>query len=209
MSAVKNLRIVAKIKDLDKVEERIEKVLKIVNLTERKDSNFKTYSLGMKQRLAIAAALLSDPEVLVLDEPTNGLDPQGIAEIRNLIIEIAGEGKTILIASHQLDEIEKVCTDVVILKKGVVIAQDNVENITSGSKHMVIMADDMAKAKSLVDGFDGIDLVEEKQNRLFLNVKENIKAADVNKYFFENGVILSELRLVKKSLESQFLEMTK
>lgn len=209
LNAVKNLRIVAKIKGLDNVDERIDNVLKQVNLYERKDTAFKTFSLGMKQRLAIASALMSDPEVLVLDEPTNGLDPQGIAEIRNLIIDIAKEGKTILIASHQLDEIEKVCSDVVILKKGVVIAQDNVENITSGSKQMIVQADDLEKIKSLVGGYDGIEIVKENQGKLMLSVNEDINAADVNKFFFDNGVILSELRLSKKSLEEQFLEMTK
>src|SRR5690606_4793063 len=151
---------------------------------------FKTFSLGMKQRLAIASALLSDPEVLVLDEPTNGLDPQGIAEIRNLIIDIAKEGKTILIASHQLDEVEKVCSDVVILKKGVVVAQDNVENITSGSNHMVIMAEDLEKVKSLVASMEGMELMEEKMGRLILKVKEDMDAAQVNKYFFDHGVVL-------------------
>ena len=209
LNAVKNLRIVAKIKDLDNVDDRIDRVLKQVNLFERKDTAFKTFSLGMKQRLAIASALMSDPEVLVLDEPTNGLDPQGIAEIRNLIIEIAKEGKTILIASHQLDEIEKVCSDVVILKKGVVIAQDNVENITSGSKQMIIQADDAEKIKAIIDKFDGIEIVKENQGQFMLSVQEQINAADVNKYFFDNGVILSELRLSKKTLEQQFLEMTK
>ena len=209
LTAVQNLKIVARIKDLDNVDARIDKVLQMVNLHERKDSNFKTYSLGMKQRLAIASALMSDPEVLVLDEPTNGLDPQGIAEIRNLINDIASNGKTILIASHQLDEIEKVCTDVVILKKGVVIAQDKVENITGGSKNMVIQAEDMDKVKSLVLSSDNMDILEEKQGRLILNVKEDLKATDVNQYFFENGIVLSELRLMRKSLEAQFLEITK
>lgn len=132
LSAVQNLRIVAKIKELDNVGDRIDKVLKIVDLFERRESKFKTFSLGMKQRLAIASALLNDPEVLVLDEPTNGLDPQGIAEIRNLIKEIAQEGKTIIIASHALDEIEKVCSDVVILKNGVALRQSKIESIVAG-----------------------------------------------------------------------------
>ncbi|MBD3637984.1 MAG: ATP-binding cassette domain-containing protein [Crocinitomicaceae bacterium] len=209
LTAVQNLRIVAKIKEIDRIDERIESVLKTVSLLERKDSKFKTYSLGMKQRLAIASALLSDPEVLVLDEPTNGLDPQGIAEIRNLILEIAKYGKTILIASHQLDEIEKVCTDVVILKKGVAIAQSDVESITGGAKQMVVSAENLDKVKLLIDDFEGADVVEHQNGSLLLNVKENLNPADINKFFFENGVVLTELRMVKRSLESQFLEITK
>jgi len=138
LSAVQNLNIVAKVKGLSNVDDRIDKVLKVVNLFKRKDSNFKTYSLGMKQRLAIASALLNDPEILVLDEPTNGLDPQGIAEIRNLIIEISREGKTIIIASHQLDEIEKVCTDVVILKEGIAIRQSKIDNLVQKTRQLIV-----------------------------------------------------------------------
>jgi ABC-type multidrug transport system ATPase subunit len=116
LSAVNNLKIVADIKGIDYSD--IERVLKVTNLVDRKDDKFKTYSLGMKQRMSIASALLGDPEVLVLDEPTNGLDPQGIAEVRNLIIELGNQGKTIILASHLLDEVEKVCTHAAVLKKG-------------------------------------------------------------------------------------------
>ena len=148
LTAVRNLEIVAKIKKLNNPSERIDSVLKIVNLYQRKDSNFKTYSLGMKQRLAIAAAILNDPEVLVLDEPTNGLDPQGIAEIRELIIEISKEGKTIIIASHILDEIEKVCTHVAILKFGNLVRQGTIEDIIGGDNFVIIAANDMALTKT-------------------------------------------------------------
>jgi ABC-2 type transport system ATP-binding protein len=124
LSATDNLKISAAIKG--RGENDIERVLKLVNLYNRKDSAFKTFSLGMKQRLAIAAALLGNPDVLVLDEPTNGLDPVGIAEIRNLILQLSQEGKTIIIASHLLDEVEKVCTHVAILKLGELITQGSV-----------------------------------------------------------------------------------
>ncbi|MCB9225026.1 MAG: ABC transporter ATP-binding protein [Crocinitomicaceae bacterium] len=209
LNAVQNLTIVAKIKELENVEERIDHVLKVVDLYERRLSDFKTFSLGMKQRLAIASALLSDPEVLVLDEPTNGLDPQGIAEIRNLILDIAKEGKTILIASHQLDEIEKVCSDVIILKNGVALKQSAIENILEGSKQFVIGASDLAKAKQIAEKLNGVEKVNEENGQLILETADQLSAEEINRYFFEQGVVLSELRLAKKSLEAQFLEITK
>lgn len=209
LSADKNLKIVAKIKKLDNVEERIEKVLKAVNLWERKDSSFKAFSLGMKQRLAIASALLNDPEVLVLDEPTNGLDPQGIAEIRGLILDIAKEGKTILIASHQLDEIEKICTDVVILKKGVAIRQSGIENIIGDSRQIIISAKNLEEIESQLTSLDGTKISAKKDNRITLDVKDTVTTESINRFFFEKGIVLSELREIRKSLEDQFLEITK
>lgn len=209
LNAERNLRIVAKIKQLDNVESRIEKVLKAVNLYERRESKFKTYSLGMKQRLAIASALLNDPEVLVLDEPTNGLDPQGIAEIRNLIREIAENGKTILIASHQLDEIEKVCTDVVIMKKGVAIRQSGIENVIGNSRQIIIKSEKSDSLEAQAALIEGVTVREKKEGAIILDVKDSISTTSVNQYFFEKGIVLSELREVRKSLEDQFLEITK
>lgn len=209
LSAVRNLRIVGKIKGINNIEERIESVLKTVNLWERKDSKFRTYSLGMKQRLAIASALLNDPEVLVLDEPTNGLDPQGIAEIRNLIVEIAKKGKTILIASHQLDEIEKVCTDVVILKKGTAIRQSGIQNIIEDSRQIIVSCENIQKLEEAMQSLEGASINKKEGNRLVVGVADNIDAANINKYCFEKGIVLTELREIRKSLEDQFLEITK
>lgn len=209
LSAEKNLRIVARIKKLNNVEERIEKVLKSVNLYERKTSKFRTFSLGMKQRLAIGSALLNDPEVLVLDEPTNGLDPQGIAEIRGLILEIAKEGKTIIIASHQLDEIEKVCTDVVILKFGVAIRQSGIEDIIGGARQFIVASKNLSEIETLIPSIDGVSLNSSKDKRIVLDVSGDISTEQINQLFFDKGVVLSELREIKKSLEDQFLEITK
>lgn len=210
LDAVQNLKIVAQIKQLGQVDERIIDVLGKVDLLERKNSNFKSYSLGMKQRLALASTLLSDPDVLVLDEPTNGLDPQGIAEIRDLIQKIAKEGKTILIASHQLDEIEKVCSDVVILKKGVVIRQSSVENVVKGSsRQLIISAKNIPALEKLIAQINGVSLKTSKPNALLLDVHEDVSSEYLNEYCFNNGVILSELREIRKSLEDQFLEITK
>jgi ABC-type multidrug transport system ATPase subunit len=209
LSAVKNLRIVAQIKKLDNVDQRIDNVLSSVNLLERKDSAFKTFSLGMKQRLAIASALLNDPEVLVLDEPTNGLDPQGIAEIRQLILNIAKEGKTILIASHQLDEIEKVCTDVAILKKGDLIRQSKIGEIIGDARQITVSSADINQLKTALTGLNGVRIAHEDENRLTLAVEDQVTALSVNEYCFKQGIVLSELKEAKKSLEEQFLAIVK
>lgn len=209
LSAEKNLHIVAKIKKLSNVEERIEKVLKSVNLFERKTSKFRTFSLGMKQRLAIASALLNDPEVLVLDEPTNGLDPQGIAEIRTLILDISKEGKTIIIASHQLDEIEKICTDVVILKYGVAIRQSGIQDIIGGARQIIVAARNLSEIETILPSIEGVTLNKLKDNQIVLDVNGNITTEQINQFFFNKGIVLSELREIRKSLEDQFLEITK
>lgn len=209
LSAVKNLQIVAKIKKLDQSESRIESVLRSVNLYERRDSKFKTFSLGMKQRLAIASALLNDPEVLVLDEPTNGLDPQGIAEIRNLILDISKEGKTIIIASHQLDEIEKVCTDVVILKFGIAIRQSEIQNIIGSARQVHIRSSNLKEMEVLIPSLKGVTFNSIKGKNIVLDVDDFVSSQQINQYFFDNGIVLSELKEVKQSLEDQFLEITK
>ena len=151
LSAVQNLKITAAIKN--RPVEDIDRVLDVVNLTQRKHSKFSTYSLGMKQRLAIANALLGDPEVLVLDEPTNGLDPVGIAEIRMLIQQLAQQGKTIIMASHMLDEVEKVCTHVAILKYGHLITHGDVNEILSNDDIVEVSSIDVAKLKNALIDF--------------------------------------------------------
>lgn len=209
LTAVQNLEIVAKIKKLDNPTERIEAVLKVVNLYQRRNSNFKSYSLGMKQRLAIAGALLNDPEVLVLDEPTNGLDPQGIAEIRELIIKISKEGKTIIIASHILDEIEKVCTHVAILKFGDLIRQGTIGEIIGGENFVIISANDMSLLKTVIDNNPEMETSKSTDKEITIKVDKEMTTEMINKYFFENGIILSLLKSHSESLETQFLEIIK
>lgn len=131
MTAAQNLRLICKIKGIS--ANKIDEKLKVVNLFERRDSKFRTFSLGMKQRLAIASALLNDPEILILDEPTNGLDPQGIHEIRQIITEIASSGTTILLASHLLDEVEKVCSHVVVIRNGIKLYSGSVDEMTASN----------------------------------------------------------------------------
>lgn len=207
LSAVQNLQIAAAIKG--KGAEDIPKVLDMVNLTQRKDSKFNTYSLGMKQRLAIASCLLGDPEVLVFDEPTNGLDPVGIAEIRELIKKLYLEGKTIIMASHLLDEVEKVCTHVAILKKGILIATGDVNHILANEDIVEVGANDMDKLRGIIRSMNNYNIVKEENN--LLQVFYPIGKADmtqINQYCFDKGIILNHLQLKKKSLEAKFFELT-
>lgn len=209
LSAVDNLVVVAKIKGMTDYMERIETVLERVNLAERKNSKFKTYSLGMKQRLAIASAMLSDPEVLVLDEPTNGLDPEGIAEIRNLINEIADSGKTIIIASHILDEIEKVCTHVAILKKGELLQIGELEVIMSQDRILLLKAQNAQHVIDLLPMIDKVKYLKMLGDEIMVAVDDDLDAADVNKALAERGIFLSGIKEHRKNLESTFLEIIK
>ncbi len=207
LSAVRNLKISAAIKQ--RGVDDIDRVIEIVNLTQRKTSRFSTYSLGMKQRLAIASCLLGNPDVLVLDEPTNGLDPVGIAEIRELIKKLRSEGKTIIMASHLLDEVEKVCTHVAILKKGELVATGNVNEILANDDIVEIGAADMEKLQLAAAALKGYSSKQIAGNmlQLFYPVG-SANLEHINRYFFEHGIVLNSLQLKKKSLESKFFELT-
>ncbi|MET0464369.1 MAG: ABC transporter ATP-binding protein [Chitinophagaceae bacterium] len=212
LSGERNLAIAAEIKQRGK--EDIARVLEIVNLTQRKHSKFSTYSLGMKQRLAIASALLGNPDILVFDEPTNGLDPAGIAEIRTLIKELSGQGKTIIMASHILDEVEKVCTHVAIIQKGHMKAVGSVREILDakgGGQQTTILevsADDLLTLDTIARSMPGITGVQSIEGYLQLTCEEHITATQFNKYCFEKGMVLSRLNTKRKSLEATFLEIT-
>lgn len=206
MTAVQNLRIVANIKGCG--NGRIETVLDQVNLHDRKDDKFKSYSLGMKQRLSIAAALLSDPPVLIFDEPTNGLDPQGIAEIRELIGDVAAQGKTIIMASHLLDEVQKVCTDFCVLKKGVKLHEGPVHEILGETNQVEISAPDLDKLSTLVQTFSGAQAVEPANGTdLKVTLLPDFKSADLNQYCFEQQQVLTKVNPLKNSLEQEFLKI--
>jgi len=211
LSAEKNLQIAAKIKGRGEAD--IEKVLKIVNLYERKDSKFNTFSLGMKQRLAIASALLGDPDILVFDEPTNGLDPAGIAEIRELIKKLYIGGKTIIMASHILDEVEKVCTHVAIIQKGILKSVGSVSdlmNLSTVSTNILIelSATDNTALKNILQQLDGVLSITAFGNDLHINCIESITGEKLNRFCFENGISLNKLHVKRTTLETRFLEIT-
>jgi ABC-type multidrug transport system ATPase subunit len=204
LSGQQNLEVNGKIKGI--APSQIGKVLDIVELTSRRDDKYKTYSLGMKQRLAIASALLNEPTVLILDEPTNGLDPMGIAEIREIIKRIASDGKTIILASHLLDEVQKVCTHFAVLRKGQLVHSGPVGDVGSGEEVVEVLAyhDDL---NHLLLQFKGT-LSVSKDNGLFqVKMRDGFHSNDLNKFLFENGLVASHLVTQKKSLEKQFLEI--
>ena len=206
LTAVQNLRIAAHIKRCS--SDRIDKVLQKVNLFERKDDNFKTFSLGMKQRLSIAAALLADPPVLILDEPTNGLDPQGIAEVRDLITSIADEGKTIIMASHLLDEVQKVCTHFCVLRKGIKLHEGAVTDILGYTNQVEVAADQpLDKSLEAFEGSASFTPTNGKEYKVIL--QKGVTPADVNQYFFDQGISLNKINPVKNSLEKEFLKILK
>lgn len=208
LSAVDNLKITQAISGRGSKKE-IEEVLKKVNLHQRRFSTFKSYSLGMKQRLAIGAALLGSPKVLVLDEPTNGLDPVGISEIRNLIIELNKQGHTIIMASHLLDEVEKVCTHAAILKTGNLITTGNVDDIIMDEDIVEVSAADISKLSTLLQKFSSSINFDEKAGTLQIVLpKGSARLDEINQYCFNNGIVLTQLILRKKRLETRFFELT-
>jgi len=187
----------------------IDEVLKKVNLYDRRWSSFKSFSLGMKQRLAIGAALLGSPKVLVLDEPTNGLDPVGISEIRKLIIELKEQGHTIIMASHLLDEVEKVCTHAAILKTGNLVMTGNVAEIMMDEEIVELSAADTNALLLVLTNMGKEVLLDEKANTVqIIFPKGMAKMADINQHCFNNGVVLTQLVLRKKRLEARFFELT-
>lgn len=207
LNLVRNLSIVARIKN--KPLNDIERVLRLVNLWERRKSRFDTLSLGMKQRLALSAVLLGDPAVLVLDEPANGLDPEGIAEVREIILQERQKQKTILLASHILDEVEKVCTHVAVLKNGQSIAQGRVHELLAVDDPVIVSCHEAEKLKVEIIRAGLSESIEKNGNELLIVLKKGKEAKDINEFAFSQGIILDHLETRKTSLESQFLELVK
>ncbi len=207
LSLYKNLVIAARIKD--KPLGDIERVLKLVNLWERKASRFDTLSLGMKQRLALGNVLLGDPSILVLDEPANGLDPEGIAEVREIILRERENKKTIIMASHILDEVEKVCSHVVILKNGQSLAMGRVHELLSADDPVIVSCREAEKLKEEIVRSGLSESVEKDGDELVIVLKKGKGARDINEFAFSKGIVLVHLETRKQSLESQFLELVK
>jgi ABC-type multidrug transport system ATPase subunit len=204
LSGQKNLELMAMIKEAP--VENIPKVLELVELSTRKDDKYKTYSLGMKQRLAIASALLNDPIVLILDEPTNGLDPMGIAEIREIIKRIAADGKTIILASHLLDEVQKVCTHFAVLKRGNLMHIGPVDDVGKGEELVEVAAyhDDLGV---VLQEFAGSGTIKREEGHFQVMMKDGFHGQDLNRFLFDRGIVASHLITKKKTLEKQFLEI--
>lgn len=204
LSGQKNLELMAMIKQAP--PENIPKVLKLVELTGRENDKYRTYSLGMKQRLAIASALLGDPVILILDEPTNGLDPMGIAEIRELIKKIAIDGKTIILASHLLDEVQKVCTHFAVLKRGNLVHAGPVGQVGAGAEIVEVNAD-TKDLYELLKSFPGTSSLQRELTYIEVTLKDGFHSKELNHYLFDKGVVATHLVTKKKSLEKQFLEI--
>ena len=205
LSAERNLAVVASIKG--RAMDRIESVLRRVGLYERRHSPIQTYSLGMRQRLALAAALLTDPDVLVLDEPTNGLDPQGIAEVRTIIQAVGRQGTTIIMASHILAEVEKVCTHVAVIKQGRLLAAGDIAQVLQAENRILVGAADLNALRETLVGLPGILAIRPKGPLLELVVNDLANPADLNRTLSERGVTLSHLQLQRKGLEETFLDL--
>lgn len=203
LSARQNLVVHGRIKDIRKPD--YDGLLRMVGLLERSNDPFKTYSLGMKQRLAIASAMLADPEVLIFDEPTNGLDPLGIAEIRQLILDIRDMGKTILIASHLLDEVQKVCSHFAVLRRGKKIYSGGVQEALQSTNTIAVGAEDVEVLRNVLSNSRGILGVSESPDGLMIDVSNDWTASSLNTYLVEHKVAIHYIQQKKSSLEEKFL----
>jgi len=205
LSGWQNLKLISEIKGLPGND--IDQALETVGLAERKHSRFRTYSLGMKQRLAIGATLLGTPEVLILDEPTNGLDPRGIAEIRNIILDVASRGITIILASHILDEVQKTCSHVAVLEKGKKLFAGTVEQVLNESQWVELAADNMQALQLALKNAEFVDNVLEEGDKYIVKLKKPVSQSELNRYFYNLGIVLNHLALRKQSLEKYFLDL--
>ncbi len=205
LTAVDNLKIVADIRGIPYHE--MEDVLEKVGLSDRKHYKYSSFSLGMKQRLAIAAALLGNPDVLILDEPTNGLDPRGIADIRNLILQVARQGVTIILASHLLDEVEKVCSHVLVLEKGKMRYAGPVNEALGNALIVEVAAREPAKLQQALEQIQEVKSIALKNDYFVLEVEESLTPERLNRLLADRNIFLTHLTLRNKSLENYFLEL--
>jgi ABC-type multidrug transport system ATPase subunit len=206
LNADENLDIIRQIKGLDYRE--FDDLLELVKLKGRRKSQFRTFSLGMKQRLAIAATLIGDPDVVIFDEPTNGLDPEGIAEVRRTLQDIASRGKTVIMASHILDEVEKICSHVTIIKRGQLMASGNVGSILSTDLTLELASTDMMQLNQFLSSYQGISNINKVGAIIECNAKEDINIADLNRAAFTQNISLTHLVARKTRLEEEFLKIT-
>ena len=202
-----NLRIVATIRGVASPHKAIDKALETVGLTRRGREKVSGFSLGMKQRLAIAATLLGDPEVLVLDEPANGVDAEGIAEIRTLVKNLGAEGKTVILASHILDEVEKVCSHIGILRKGELIETGPIENVLGDSNQIEVAADNHELLRDLLHRFPDAKEIVESGTLFRIKLVDGTSVAALSRFITSQGAVLTHLNQKKTTLESHFLTL--
>lgn len=207
LSARKNLEIVAKVKDYDYSD--IDRVLTLSGLYDRRNDKFRTFSFGMKQRLAVASALLNRPDILILDEPTNGLDPQGIAQIRQIIQQVAAEGITIILASHLLDEVQKICNHVAVLNKGNMLFSGAVHEVLAVSDCIELGSGNLPALRTAIESHPAILAVMESDGKLLATFSQEVSPSEVSEYLHEKKISLSHLAERKRTLEQHFLELLK
>ncbi len=206
MNADENLEIIRHIKkDPNK---NFDELLSLVNLLDRRKSKFSSYSLGMKQRLAIAATLIGEPEVLIFDEPTNGLDPQGIAEVRSILKKVADTGKTVIMASHLLDEVEKICSHVAIIKNGHLLASGPIGSIINSDITVELASNNLQEFKSFLATLSFVKRLHVIDKWIEIGIDESLDHSIINKLAFEQGINLTHIVARKKKLETEFLEIT-
>lgn len=205
LSGIENLRLVADIKEVNNPQ--INDVLEMTGMIKPAGRKFMTYSTGMRQRLALAATLLGNPEVLVLDEPTNGLDPEGIADVRELILKIANEGVTVILASHLLDEVQKTCSHVAVLKDGKKLYEGHVQSLLAGDDRIEIGSDNLEKLESVLAAYDGIEQMKKEADRFKITLKAGYKASVLSAFLITNGVDITHFSHNKGSLEEEFLQL--
>jgi ABC-2 type transport system ATP-binding protein len=204
LSGLDNLRLLAEYAEVPR--QRIDAVLELVDLADRAKDRFSTYSLGMKQRLGVAAALLKDPELVILDEPTNGLDPAGMRDMRRLIRELGSDGRTVLLSSHLLGEVQQICDRVGIINSGRMVAEHNVEELR-GEQELVVRATPRDAAQSVLTDHLGTGTVHQYDDTLRVKV-DPARAAEVNRVLVEAGIAVSELHSTERALEDIFFELT-
>ncbi len=205
-SGIDNLKIIAAIKNVNDFD--YDEVMKLVNLEQRKDSKFRTYSLGMKQRLAIAATMIGNPEVVIFDEPTNGLDPQGIAEVRNILKRVADSGRTVLMASHILDEVEKICSHVAIIKNGKLLATGKIGELLSNDYYIEINSTNNEKLMDLAKSLNFIKAIEHHNDYMIWTIDNNVKSEQLTEILQKNDISLNHFLVRKQRLEDEFLKIT-
>ena len=207
LNAIENLEIIRKIKKAPPTN--FNDLLELVNLEHRKKSSFRTYSLGMKQRLAIAATLIGNPKVLIFDEPTNGLDPQGIAEVRNILKKIADSGNTVIMASHILDEVEKICSHVAIIKNGKLLATGPVGSILNNDITIELDADNKPQLLTTLSHLSGVKSITDQDKWVECQINENVDLSLFSASLYQAGIVPTRFVARKRRLEEEFLEITK